>query len=386
MSRGYMCHSKSLLTFSLTLFWLIAASSVYATVTPTRGSIVRNLYRHQPLTAYDPKRKTVGIVTVPISKKLAGRIAEEFTSCKECKAKYKDLLENSKKMTFFPMSYAKWISQQQVNIVPIDVNMPIKAVRKTFARLNGILLPGGSTPVYDTKFERILVDIGVTSIKKRSRYTQRMKRLIQSVIAYNRRNIYKKISVWGTCLGMEELILTEVHENFVFADVVNKDENRKIEFIDDQSEIKKAFSQTGNPLIFEARFYYNHKYALYVSDFNKNDSLTANYRVVAQSYTKEPQPYKPIVAMIEHLTEPIYGVQFHPEKNKFESNLETDHSQATVDAVDALARFFVKKLSVQPKFNGEKYWRTLFKEYTGFFVQNISHYDEIAVFMNNKDI
>lgn len=386
MSRGYMCQSKVLLIYSLALFWLCTANGVLATVTLIRGSVVNDLYRHKPLTTFDPKRKTVGIVTVPISKKLAGRIADQFSGCKECQEQFNDMLEHSGKLTFFPMSYAKWVSQHKVNVVPIDVNMSIKKVRRALSRLNGILLPGGSTPVYDHQFERILIDIGITSIKKKSQYTERVKRIVDSVITYNEKNPEEKIVIWGTCLGMEEMLLSKANDNFVFSDVVNKDENRKIEFIDNDSAIKKFFSYTMNNSIFDAKYYFNHKYALYVSQFNKYPELKANFRVVAQSYTKEPYPTKPIVAMIEHLTEPIYGVQFHPEKNRHESTVETDQGTNTLNAVDQLGLFFVNKLSKPPKFNDIEYWRRLYGNYFGYFVQKVSHYDEIVIFVNKAQI
>merc|ERR1711916_108525 len=54
---------------------------------------------------------------------------------------------------------------------------------------------------------------------------------------------------------------------------------------------------------------------------------------------------KPFVSSMEGKTMPVYGVQWHPEKNTYEwgSTQANPHSAAAVDVAYHMARFFVNE-------------------------------------------
>ena len=58
--------------------------------------------------------------------------------------------------------------------------------------------------------------------------------------------------------------------------------------------------------------YFNHNYGISEEGFKKNKILNEKYLILAKAVDREGREF---VSAIEGKQLPLYGVQFHPEKN-----------------------------------------------------------------------
>ena len=65
-----------------------------------------------------------------------------------------------------------------------------------------------------------------------------------------------------------------------------------------------------------------------------------DWRVLATNFDKNE---KEIVNSIEHKRFPLYGVQFHPEKSRYESVVTKDGVEGEKEAMDNFANFIVNE-------------------------------------------
>ena len=59
----------------------------------------------------------------------------------------------------------------------------------------------------------------------------------------------------------------------------------------------------------------NHHYGLYPDHFNSINALQSFYKVISLNHDRQGVPF---VSTIEAFKYPIFGLQWHPEKNPFE--------------------------------------------------------------------
>eukprot|EP01156_Anaeramoeba_ignava_P016015 Anaeramoba_ignava/a617636_21.p1 GENE.a617636_21~~a617636_21.p1 ORF type:complete len:178 (+),score=62.89 a617636_21:424-957(+) len=88
----------------------------------------------------------------------------------------------------------------------------------------------------------------------------------------------------------------------------------------------------------------NHEYGVLVDTFNNNNKLSQFYSVLSYNYEISLQKL-PFVSTIESIDYPIYGTQFHPEKNIYEWRIDEDinHSFDAVLISQYFGNFFVSE-------------------------------------------
>merc|ERR1712130_698398 len=92
----------------------------------------------------------------------------------------------------------------------------------------------------------------------------------------------------------------------------------------------------------------NHHHGITSEHFSENENLTAMFNVLSNNADRDGRYF---VSTIEAKNLPIYGVQWHPEKNNFEWSVNSDgspyeainHSADAVAASQAMANFFVNE-------------------------------------------
>ena len=79
----------------------------------------------------------------------------------------------------------------------------------------------------------------------------------------------------------------------------------------------------------EKAMYFNHRYGFSNDTFYNFDNLKSFWDVLSYNHDKNGKVF---VSMIESKKYPIYGVQFHPEKNSMEwkDHLEINHEMAAI--------------------------------------------------------
>ena len=86
----------------------------------------------------------------------------------------------------------------------------------------------------------------------------------------------------------------------------------------------------------------NHQCGIAPSNFAANSVLTSFYNVLSNNVDLDGRPF---VSSIESKNWPVYGTQWHPEKNAFEwtPNEDIPHSLEAVRVCTYMAQFFVNE-------------------------------------------
>ena len=248
--------------------------------------------------------------------------------------------KNNKKTPsyYIAASYVKWIESGGAIAIPIPYDADADLIHEIFGQINGILFPGGSAPLPDSV--RYIWDLALES---------------------NRNGEY--FPVWGTCLGFEYLIsLTATGGEGALAidfrsnnvslplifpseeDVINSNGIYSLQSQLYSSDALRESVSTHNITM------NNHRKGIHPEKFVDNEGLTSFFRIISTNFDLDGKQF---VSTIESNLYPIYGVQYHPEKNNFEYGTQPgstipyeaiSHTEEAVALSIHLATFFVNKV------------------------------------------
>ncbi|OCT76859.1 hypothetical protein XELAEV_18032062mg [Xenopus laevis] len=225
--------------------------------------------------------------------------------------------------SYIAASYVKTIESAGARVIPILLNLAEEEYQKIFNSINGILFPGGAVDLVKSEYARVA------------------KLFYNWALEANDKGDY--FPVWGTCLGFEELTyltsgeilltLTETEDISLPLNFSANALNSKL-FKHISKELYTALSS--KPIT--ANFHY---WSLSMQNFTKNEKLSKFYNVLTTNSDGSVE----FISTFEAYDYPIYGVQWHPEKNPFEwkkaSNIS--HSSEAVRAAFYMAEFFVNE-------------------------------------------
>ena len=227
---------------------------------------------------------------------------------------------------YLAASYVKFIEGSGGRVVPIHWDSSETEIRKVFGKINGVLWPGGGTGFKGDP----LTPFGEVG-----------KLLYDLVIEANQKGDYMPLYV--ECLGFEMLnYIVTMDKNFMES-TSDHDCRQNIEFYVDPHTTRfyrnisdELLQQISNDEI----VYFNHGYGFTKSRWLGNPIITKNYSLL--SFNKDNNGYD-VVDAIEHKQFPIYGVQFHAEKNPFEFHVNASHTAEAVDATQYFSNFVVQE-------------------------------------------
>jgi gamma-glutamyl hydrolase len=230
---------------------------------------------------------------------------------------------------YIAASYVKWLEAGGARSIsiPYDTQSTV-LLDELFQQINGLLLPGGDAVMpYSIRY------------------------LLDKVMESNRNGNY--FPVWGTCLGFEFLIQyvggdDAIQHGFnasnislpLLIDSATYTENSQL-----YNDINIYHSVTNYPITMN-----NHHQGIEPQWFIQNDALARMWYTTSTNYDLN---HRPFVSTIEprypnHF--PLYGVQYHPEKNAFEyatypnTNIpyeSIDHTAVGVAFSISMAQYFV---------------------------------------------
>ncbi|XP_037080797.1 LOW QUALITY PROTEIN: gamma-glutamyl hydrolase-like [Pollicipes pollicipes] len=227
--------------------------------------------------------------------------------------------------SYIAASYVKYWEAAGARVVPIRINQPRSYYRQLFSGLNGLVFPGGSAKLDVSGYGRAA-------------------RILWDMAAQEPKDFFP---IWGTCLGFELLTFLELNERRLDR-CKSQNQALPLEFTAD-GFTSRMFSGTSKALLkafMEQNVTINfHKYCVSPETY-RNTSLSRNYRLIATNRDWDGQVF---VSAFEHRIRPVYGVQFHPEKNIFEWGEKTSisaipHWPEAIQASQYLADFFISEV------------------------------------------
>lgn len=252
------------------------------------------------------ERPVIGILSQELTEYMQGKFPGNYTS-------------------YIAASYVKYIEAGGARVVPIKINRTASYYEDLINSVNGIVFPGGAA-----------------SFTAVGGYTDAAWELYHHAILKNMAGVY--FPVWGTCLGFE--LLT---------------------FLAAQRDEIRTLCQAENvalPLRFKPGYNTSKLYANVPDDILNiltSENVTANFhhfciteanltaagldsdwRVTTVNNDSQGLEF---ISSFEHKEFPIYGVQFHPEKNAYEWK-KTNNNPHTANAIlvqQYFANFFVNE-------------------------------------------
>lgn len=228
--------------------------------------------------------------------------------------------------SYIAASYVKFLESAGARVVPIPFNAPLANLTTLFAQLNGLLYPGGGADLADPT----------------SPFLVAATHLYNLALASNDQGNY--FPLWGTCLGFQTLSVMTAKSSSVLASGFDS-ENLPLT-LDMMAAAKSsriygtAPAEIYTTLTTEAVTMNNHQDGVTPASFTSNPNLAAFYNLLSTNVDRKGRPF---ASTIEGKNYPVYGVQWHPEKNAWEwtPNEDIPHSATAVAVCEYMAKFFV---------------------------------------------
>ncbi|XP_008287386.1 gamma-glutamyl hydrolase [Stegastes partitus] len=265
--------------------------------------------------------------------------------------------------TYIPASYVKYLESGGSRVMPIRLTLTTADYENIFKKINGLLFIGGAVDLETSDFAR------VAKVFYR--------------LAVEANDAGDSFPIWGTCMGMQLLTVLVAEKNLLTrttAENVALPLNLTTEahssrmFTGFPDELMKALTQeplTGN----------FHHYGVTVQNFQENTKLHSFFSLLSTNVAESGAHF---VSTIEGRRYPFYGVQWHPEVNRFQWDRELNfpHSAHAVQLSSLLAQFFVNegRRSLHRFDNPEEEASSLIYSYTPVYAGNFTGYEQIYFF------
>ena len=187
--------------------------------------------------------------------------------------------------------YVDWFEERGVRVIPIPFDTTQHELY--FQMVNGLLIPGGETGF----------------IMKNETFINSITRFFELSLQQD-----EYFPIWGTCFGFE--VLMTLIGGFTRFKKYNAHGFYPIHITQDgyKSRMFHSFSpQYTHYLEHNKSTAENHEYGISPQDFMDNIHLRRFYDILATSVDENGKEY---VAAIEGKYYPVYGVQWHPERQK----------------------------------------------------------------------
>ncbi|XP_043102796.1 gamma-glutamyl hydrolase [Puntigrus tetrazona] len=226
--------------------------------------------------------------------------------------------------TYIPSSYVKYTESGGARVVPVRLNQSLAEHEKIFRSINGLLLIGGAVDLETSDFARTA---GI---------------YFRLALKANDEGDY--FPIWGTCLGFqlltvlvagENLLSKTTAENVTYPLNFTSEASSSRMFASFPPDLRKALSReplTGN----------YHHYGVTKEAFAGNEKLSGFFSALSTNVAQNGVEF---VSTVEGRKYPFYGVQWHPEVNRFQWDPRYDfpHSRHAVRVSSLLAEFFVNE-------------------------------------------
>ncbi|XP_072306557.1 gamma-glutamyl hydrolase-like [Eucyclogobius newberryi] len=222
--------------------------------------------------------------------------------------------------SYIAASYVKFVESAGARVVPVMINQTEEEYRALFNSINGLLLPGGGVSLTSSGYARaakIFYDLAIEAHHQGDHFP-----------------------IWGTCLGFEQLAYLTAQEP-VLVSTDTSSVSLPLNFTDEArgSRMFKDFpADLMKALETENLTENSHRWSVSVETYNGNKNLKEFYKVLSTNTDGKIE----FISTWEAYNYPIYGVQWHPEKNAYEwTKPHYAHSSTAAKVTFYFANFFV---------------------------------------------
>uniref|UniRef100_A0A3P8U0I9 folate gamma-glutamyl hydrolase n=1 Tax=Amphiprion percula TaxID=161767 RepID=A0A3P8U0I9_AMPPE len=265
--------------------------------------------------------------------------------------------------TYIPASYVKYLESGGSRVMPIRLTLTTAEYENIFKKINGLLFIGGAVDLETSDFARV------------AKIFYRL-----ALMANDAGDFFP---IWGTCMGLQLLTVLVAGENLLtdtLAENVALPLNLTTEahssrmFEGFPDKLMTALTQeplTGN----------FHHFGVTVQNFQENKKLNSFFSLLSTNVAENGAHF---ISTIEGKRYPFYGVQWHPEVNRFQWDRKKNypHSAHAVQLSSLLAEFFVDegRRSLHRFDNPEEEASSLIYSYTPVYAGNFTGYEQIYFF------
>ncbi|XP_041065410.1 gamma-glutamyl hydrolase isoform X1 [Carcharodon carcharias] len=226
--------------------------------------------------------------------------------------------------TYIAAPYVKYLESAGCRVVPVRLNLTNDEYEKIFYSINGIIFPGGSSDLKTSAFAKAAKKFYELALK-----------------AFDAGDYFP---IWGTCLGLQLLSVLTAGKNLL----TNTDsENIALALNLTNAAASSKMFQKFPPDVYQAlcnepltgNF---HSFSISVKAFLEDEKLSKFYSILSTNNDRKGVEF---VSTMEGILYPFYGVQWHPEVNRFQwqRNLAFPHSPNAVKVSYFLSDFFVNE-------------------------------------------
>ncbi|EAR93075.3 class I glutamine amidotransferase (macronuclear) [Tetrahymena thermophila SB210] len=231
--------------------------------------------------------------------------------------------------SYIAASYVKYLEGAGAQAVVIPYDATFEYIDNLFEKINGVLFPGGSVEFEVSNpgdQERVFLKNAVYIVQK----------------AKNATDNGDYFPIWGTCMGFQ--LLTFIGSGFNSSSLVERQSDKgshNINITDKNSNMFRHMpEQLAQHAQTEPALYYSHSTYVPLSAFT-SQKLSSNFKITSTA-TYTPENYT-FVNSIESIKYPMYGIQFHPEKNIYEWKVAAPHDYESEQVAQYFANFFVNQ-------------------------------------------
>uniref|UniRef100_A0A1A9X0N4 folate gamma-glutamyl hydrolase n=1 Tax=Glossina brevipalpis TaxID=37001 RepID=A0A1A9X0N4_9MUSC len=249
----------------------------------------------------------IGVLTQEISKLIANKFPEENYN------------------SYIAASYVKFIESSGGRVVPIWIGQPREYYEDIMKKINGVLLPGGST-----------------YFNQSNGYHDAGRHIYNIAIEMNDNGIH--FPLWGTCLGFELLVYLSANSIEPRTYCSSRAQALPLEF-QEGYEKSRLFANASADIIHILKTYpVTANFHLYCFTQETFAAMKLNeiWRVMSLNHDWDGLEF---ISTTEHLRYPFYGIQFHPEKNLFEfvKNRNITHTSLAIRTSQYFGNFMVNE-------------------------------------------
>lgn len=265
--------------------------------------------------------------------------------------------------TYIPASYVKYLESGGSRVMPIRLTLTTAEYENIFKKINGLLFIGGAVNLETSDYAR------VAKIFYR--------------LALTANDAGDFFPIWGTCMGMQLLTVLVAGGNLLTSTTA---ENVALPLnLTTEAHSSKMFESFPDKLMtaltHEPLTGNFHHYGVTVQNFQENQKLHSFFSILSTNVAENGAHF---VSTIEGKRYPFFGVQWHPEVNRFQwdRKLNFPHSAHAVQLSSLLAEFFVNegRRSLHRFDNLEEEASSLIYNYTPVYAGNFTGYEQIYFF------